>query len=180
MSKELIGKGNPFEIEWVDRAYSGARRSVMFVDDNDSSLTIGNLTVDAVGEVSIASSIGFKVSDWTYITSGARETNADHISGGQAGTDPADLNVVADNSLYLNAYVDAKLQSTANNVELYAAKGVTLGSNGGAGCKLTLNGTTGRPKWALGTQYTTPSGTDSQKITAIIAILNDMGFFDAP
>lgn len=53
MSKELISVGNPFQLEHIDRSYGGARR-MAFEVDGDGAITMGDLTVDNAGLVSIA------------------------------------------------------------------------------------------------------------------------------
>lgn len=181
----LVSRGSDFVVEYLDRSFGGGRREVLRVSGEDGSVVAGSLRIDPLTGAVTFSGGGAFGGEWTYITRGADGTKPEHITGyngagALAGADPADINVIADNELFLTAYIKAHLTSTSGDVELYATKGVKLGSNGGAGCKLKLNGTSGRPKWALGSQYATPAGTDSQKITAIIAILNDMGLFDAP
>ncbi len=54
MSKELVTPGNPFQLEYVDRAYGGARRMVLEVSGADGSVTFGDLTISSTGVVSIA------------------------------------------------------------------------------------------------------------------------------
>lgn len=53
MSKELITNGNDFVLEWVERAYVGARRTVMQVNGLDGSVVMGGLSIDKNGVVSI-------------------------------------------------------------------------------------------------------------------------------
>lgn len=245
----IVSRGSDFVVEYLDRSFNGGRRTVLVVSGEDGSVAAGGLSIDEDGAVSLGSvswPSGLVTGEWTYISVGADGTNADHISGGLAGSNGADLNVVADNKLFLTAYLQAKLEAqagpaivkapdlvhihatgaggpgtgnvlieartditanavsgtlllaggttsllrgyteakvagTAGNVVLKAVDGVALGSNGGLGCYLTLDGSvTGKPVFALGQPFTAPSGTDSQKITAIIAILNTLGLFTAP
>lgn len=71
MSKEIVGPGNPFQVEYVDRSYGGARRMVIEVD-GDGAVTMGDLTVDADGVVSIAG---------TAVLSGTVSDNLSMASG---------------------------------------------------------------------------------------------------
>lgn len=72
MSKEIISFGNDFVLEWVDRAYAGARRNVMVVDGLDGSLAMGGLSISASGDVSIAgaSISGGAITADTVVSSG--------------------------------------------------------------------------------------------------------------
>ena len=56
MSKELISAGSDFVVEWVDRSYAGARRTVLSMLGADGSVTMGDLSVDKNGKVTIAGS----------------------------------------------------------------------------------------------------------------------------
>lgn len=54
MSKEIISAGSNFEIEWHDRSYGGAVRTVVKASGADGSWTAGDLTIDKLGKVTIA------------------------------------------------------------------------------------------------------------------------------
>lgn len=72
MSKEIVSSGNDFTLEWVDRSYGGRRRNVMLVDGDDGSVTMGDLTISATGDVSIAgaSISGGSITADTTVSSG--------------------------------------------------------------------------------------------------------------
>jgi hypothetical protein len=54
MSKEIISRGNPFEVEHVDRTFKGVRRTVLRVDDQTGDVEIHGVKVNGAAAVLVA------------------------------------------------------------------------------------------------------------------------------
>lgn len=68
----VVSEGNDFVVEHVDLGFGGARTTIMTISGEDGSVTLGDLTVSAAGEVSIAgaSITGGAITDDTTLTGG--------------------------------------------------------------------------------------------------------------
>lgn len=53
MSKEIVSFGNDFVVEYVDRGYGGARKTIVSVSGADGSAVVGNMAIDKSGNPSM-------------------------------------------------------------------------------------------------------------------------------
>jgi hypothetical protein len=54
MAKEIISRGNPFEVEHVDRAFGGARTMALRVDDESGDVQVHGAPINGAAQVLVA------------------------------------------------------------------------------------------------------------------------------